>query len=434
MDPEFKPFTVPSFTPEQQQALHSKLDAAIFPNELEQDVGWSYGAPTWAVQNMIKEWLNYDFEEARKEMNQWHHYRTQIDGLKIHFVHEPSPQPDAIPILLLHGWPSSFYEFHKIIAPLRDGDDGNQDTETTWDETRKSSFSRLQAFHVVVPSLPGFGFSEAPKKPGYGVAKMAYIVNQLMIKLGYTRYVLHGGDWGAIIGKWIATRYSDHCRAFHTNLPFSLPPLPTPRNLIFYPFKIAKFFGSLVLGFDRVYGQGKTKLGGATFANAEWNYDCGYRAIQGTRPYTLAFGLTDSPIGLLAWLLEKYHEWTYHLPEKQDTEALPETITPHEFLTQVTLYWMTNTISSSIRIYYECLHQKEIFKVVFPRVKVPVAVCAFAHDISRLPRDWLETSTNLHQYSEMISGGHFPALEENTLLQHDLQRFGQLLKSKQLLP
>ncbi|KAG1075180.1 hypothetical protein G6F42_025638 [Rhizopus arrhizus] len=132
----------------------------------------------------------------------------------------------------------------------------------------------------------------------------------------------------------------------------------------------------------------------------------------------------------IGWMLEKYHDWTYHPVERKDTEALPQTISSEEFLTQVSLYWLTNTMSSSIRIYYECLHQNEMIKVVLPRVKIPVAVCAFAHDISRMPRDWLETSTDLQQYNEMISGGHFPALEEPGMLIEDLQQFGRKIKQQ----
>ncbi|KAG2223613.1 hypothetical protein INT45_009972 [Circinella minor] len=413
---DIEPFTVPSFTPEQLALLKDKLSKPIFPNELEEDYGWDYGAPTWAVKPMATEWLeNYDWEKPRAEMNRWHHYHTTIDGLKVHFVHEPSSNPNAIPIMLLHGWPSTFYEFHKVIEPLRDGVNGGQ------------------AFHVVVPSLPGFGFSEAPKTKGHGVVKNAEILNSLMVKLGYSQYLLQGGDWGAIIGKYIATHYNTNCKAFHTGLPFCLPPLPTPRNLLFYPFKIAKFGASLLFGFDRIYGKGKLILNGATFANAEMYDGCGYRAIQGTRPYTLAYGLTDSPLGLMAWMLEKFHEWTYHPPAQRDLQALPETISSEAFLTQVTLYWLTNTMSSSIRIYYECLKQKEMYKVVFPRVKIPVAVTAFAHDISRLPQDWLETSTDLYQYSEFESGGHFPASENPEEFAEDVQRFGKILQTKKII-
>ncbi|KAG0174432.1 hypothetical protein DFQ29_007499 [Apophysomyces sp. BC1021] len=378
---DIKPFVIPSFTAEQEKLLREKLGNAVYPNELQEDVGWSCGAPGWAVRPLVQEWLNFDWEIVRDEMNQWHHYHTDIDGSQIHFVHEPSDVKDAIPIVLMHGWPSSFYEFHKLIEPLRDGLHGNQ------------------AFHVVVPSLPGFGFSEPPKTRGYGVAKMGFIINSLMVKLGYSKYVWHGGDWGGIIGKFVASKYHQNCRAFHTNLPMVVPPLPTPRNVLLHPLKLAKFFGSLLIGFDRVYGS--TKLGGPTFANAELNNDCGYRAIQGTRPYTLSYGLTDSPMALLAWMLEKYHDWTYHAPGQDSAkQALPATISSHEFLTQVSIYYLTNTMSSSIRIYYECLQQREMYKVIFPRVDVPVAVCTFPNEITKREntRDLMQRPTKgIHQ-------------------------------------
>ncbi|KAI8987763.1 Alpha/Beta hydrolase protein [Mycotypha africana] len=409
-------FYIPDFTLEQKRVLFEKINNTIWPNELEKIYGWSLGAPTWAVKPLVEQWVNtYNWEATKTELDRWHHYRIQIEGLKLHYIHEESTQTNAIPIVLLHGWPSTFYEFHKLIEPLRDG--ANQG----------------QPFHVVVPSLPGFGFSEAPKEKGYGVEKVAKMINALMVHLGYEKYMYHGGDWGAIIGKWIATRHNANCKAYHTNLPMSIPPLPTLRNLIFHPLKVAKFLTSLVLGFDAVYGVGKTVIGGATFANAELNKECGYRAIQGTKPYTLAFGLTDSPVGLLGWMLEKYHDWSYLPDDVRAAQALPDTISSKEFLTQVTIYWLTNTMSSSIRLYYECLHQKEMLKVVLPRVKIPVAVCAFAHDIFKMPKEWLETSTDLHQFSEMPSGGHFPALEEPQLLLNDLQAFGKMIKHSKIL-
>ncbi|CAO3621850.1 unnamed protein product [Cunninghamella echinulata] len=412
------PFIVPDLTIEQKNVLQEKLSQAIFPNELKADVGWEYGAPTWAVKPIVEKWKNeYDFSKAVDEINQWHHYHTLIDGLKIHFIHEPSKHEHAIPILLCHGWPSTFYEFHKVINALRDGDNGKQ------------------SFHVVVPSLPGFGFSDPPTSEGYGVEKMSYIMNELMVKLGYTKYVWHGGDWGAIIGKYTASHHSKNCKAFHTSLPFMLPPLPTPRNLIFHPLKVVKFFISLLIGFDRMYGKNKTVLNWLTFANAELYYGCGYRAIQGTRPYTLAYSLSDSPLGLMAWMLEKYHEWTFHEnPEIEKKSIFPPSITADEFLTQVTLYWMTNSMSSSIRIYYECLHHYEMYKVVFPRVNIPTAISSFAHDITKIPKDWIETSSNLLHYKEHASGGHFPGLEADKLLSEDIQTFGKILhKQKAML-
>lgn len=168
---EYQSFTIPEFSEKQVQQLRDKITPTVWPNELEIDYGWTLGAPTWAVQPLVEKWANdFDWNEPRAEMNRWNHYRMKVDGLLIHYVHERSSHSDAIPIVLLHGWPSTFYEFHKLIEPLRDGLRGNQ------------------SFHVIVPSLPGFGFSEAPKVKGYGVIKMAAIINRLMVNLGYDKY------------------------------------------------------------------------------------------------------------------------------------------------------------------------------------------------------------------------------------------------------
>lgn len=168
---EWQVFDIPEISEKKSSQLRERIESTVWPNELENDYGWTLGAPTWAVKPLVEEWAtNYNWEKTRNELNRWHHYQMKIDGLLIHYVHERSPRPDAIAIVLLHGWPSTFYEFHKLIDPLRDGARGNQ------------------AFHVITPSLPGFGFSEAPKVKGYGVAKMAGMINALMIHLGYEKY------------------------------------------------------------------------------------------------------------------------------------------------------------------------------------------------------------------------------------------------------
>ncbi|KAI8985381.1 Alpha/Beta hydrolase protein [Pilobolus umbonatus] len=411
-----EPFTVPHFTPDQQRQLKEKTKDIIWPNELEQDNGWDYGAPTWAVKPLLNEWVNeFNWEDTYTEINRWHHYRMKIDGLLMHYIHEPSTHPQAIPLVLLHGWPSTFYEFHHLITPLSQGGVDKQ------------------AFHVIVPSLPGFGFSEAPKEKGYGIKRIGKMINDLMVHLGYKNYMYHGSDWGAIIGRHIAVNYTENCKAFHTNMPITLPVLPTPRNILFHPFKVVKFLSSLIVGYDRVYSPGTTSLSKATFANVDRNFEAGYRAIQGTKPYTLAYGLSDSPVGLLAWMLEKYHEWTYHPADIKAKEGLPQTLSSKDFLSQLTLYWMTNTMSSSIRIYYEVLHKNEMVGVVLPRVKIPVAVCAFAHEIMRVPQDWIECGADLQQYNEVDMGGHFPGLELPDVLLNDIQSFGSKMKKRRVL-
>lgn len=168
---ESEVFVVPGISESKERQLRERVESTIWPNELEKEYGWTLGAPTWAVKPLAEEWVNnYSWEDARTELNRWHHYRMKIDGLLVHYIHERSTHPDAIPIVLLHGWPSTFYEFHKLIDPLRDGLHGNQ------------------AFHVITPSLPGFGFSEAPKVKGYGVAKIGAMINALMVHLGYDKY------------------------------------------------------------------------------------------------------------------------------------------------------------------------------------------------------------------------------------------------------
>ncbi|KAI9259634.1 Alpha/Beta hydrolase protein [Phascolomyces articulosus] len=412
-----EPFEVPSISPERLALLKEKLKNAEYPNELEKDVGWTYGAPRWAVEPLVKAWLNdYNWETARAEMNRWHHYHVTIQGLRVHFIHEPSKSPDAIPLLLLNGWPSNFYEYHKVIEPLRDGANGGQ------------------AFHVVIPSLPGYGFSEAPKLTGHNVSKNGEIIHELMTAIGYNEYVTHGSDWGSMIGKWIAQERSAHCKAYHTVMPLCLPPLPTPTHLFSHPLKVLKFLASISLGFDTVYGKGHVRLKGRSFADVENDREAGYRGIQGTRPYTLAFGLTDSPVGLLAWMLEKFHNWTFHPSGSRDTVALPETISVDEFLTQVTIYWLTNTMSSSTRLYYEAFHDEKGMKdMMWNPVKIPTGVAYYPGEITKLAKEWLEASMNTVHYAEVSVGGHFPSLEVDELFVDDIQRFGKLIKTKKYI-
>ncbi|CAO3698378.1 unnamed protein product [Rhizopus stolonifer] len=370
---EYETFQVPDITQEQIRLLQSRLNSTVWPNELENVHDWSYGAPTWAVRPLVEEWANeFNWNEFLNELGQWQHYRMKIDDLLIHYVHEPSSKSDAIPIVLVHGWPSTFYEFHKIIDSLRDGTENNQ------------------AFHVVVPSLPGYGFSQAPKEKGFGVNKIASIINRLMTNLGYDKYLYHGGDWGAIIGKQVATQYTKNCKAFHTTMPLIPPALPTLNNLVFHPIALIKSFACLAFGLNRIYGSSKDEYKEFSFGNAEVDSDAGYRAIQGTRPYTLSYGLTDSPVGLLSWLLEKYHNWTHH-PKDKDKVSLPGTISSKEFLTQISIYWMSNTISSSIRLYYESFNQNEHNTSFASPVNIPLGVSVFASELAKVCFFWIIT-------------------------------------------
>ena len=405
-------FIIPSLD---EQDLYDKLSKVKYPQEYENEanISWKYGTPSWAVKDLVHAWkTNFSWEKKREELNQWHHYQSNINGLNIHFVHEVSKVENAIPIIMLHGWPSSFYEFHKLINPLRDGENSSQ------------------AFHVVIPSLPGYGFSEAPKEEGWGAPKMADTVHKLMIELGYHKYMVYGTDWGAGIAIFLVKSHPDHCLGYITNMPMPKVPTPTFSNLIFHPLKVLLFILALIFGLERVYGKKETKgLKTTSFANCEKDKTAGYRAIQSTRPYTLAFGLTDSPVGLLGWMLDIYHFCThYPSPELSSKVALPETVSVDEFLTQVTIYWITNTMSSSCRLYYEALHNhKKQFAVLSSYIQVPVAVSYFEAEPCKFPRDWLEVDSNLIQFKSYDKGGHFPSLEVPDLLLADIQQFGKVV-------
>ncbi|KAI9493368.1 Alpha/Beta hydrolase protein [Zychaea mexicana] len=411
MSSTIEPFEIPSIPAERLALLRQKLQKAEYPNELEKDVGWEYGAPRWAVEPLVKAWLNdYDWEKARAEMNSWHHYDAMIQGLHVHFIHEPSTVPDAIPLLLMNGWPSTFYEYHKIVESLRNGANGG--------------------FSCRYSSLPGYGFSEASKVPGYGVAKNGEMMDELMATLGYTQYMLSGSDWGSNIGNWMARNCSDRCKEFHSVMPLCLPSSPTNTLSLLWthPLHVIKYYASIILGIEAVYGNG-FEAEELAFAGVQSDPESGYRAIHGTRPYSLAYGLADSPVGLLAWMLEKFHNWTDH-GGIHDIESLPDTIFVDEFLTMVTIYWLTNSMSSSIRVYYEAFHEDETMSTCMGRVNIPTAIIQFLAELAKFPRDWVETSVNLQQYNEPDVGGHFPALETDQLLLDDLQRFGKLLRTK----
>ncbi|RCI07274.1 epoxide hydrolase [Rhizopus stolonifer] len=402
-----EPFTIPSLD---TQELSQKLSHVRFPQELDQDqesIGWKLGAPSWAVKEMLEKWKQFDWETSKQEMSRWHHYHTRIHDLKIHFVHEPTTAENATPIVLLHGWPSTFYEFHK---PLRDGSVNSQ------------------AFHVVVPSLPGYGFSEAPQKEGCGVMEMARTMHELMLTLGYDKYMIFGTDWGAIIGYSMAQQFPQHCMGFLTSMPTVGPPLPTLTNLINHPFKVFTFIFAILVGMTRVYGEYFKSLESTSFANVDKDMEAGYRAIQSTRPYTLAYGLTDSPVGLLGWMLEKYHNWThFDSKEAYETQALPHTVSSNEFLTQVSIYWITNSMSSSIRLYYEA--KKNMSNIMGSKVHVPFGTTYFAGELMKIPRDWIEANTNLVQHKTHNEGGHFASLEVPHLVSQDIAEFAKRIRS-----
>ena len=312
-------------------------------------------------------------------------YKTRIDGLDIHFIHQRSPEENALPIIITHGWPGSIAEFTKIIGPLTDPVAHGGRAE--------------DAFHVVAPSIPGYGFSDIPREPGMGPEQVADINAQLMARLGYDRYGAQGGDWGSIISRLLAFKNASHVVGLHLNLLIAGPPQGVD---------------------DPTAGVPAVELARMQERQAAFGEETGYQQIQGTKPQTLGYGLNDSPAGLAAWIVEKFRNWC-------DCNGDPESIfTRDELLTNITIYWVTQTITSSTRMYYESRHASSAMSL--GRVEVPTAGAIFPQEVYFSPRKWVEAQYNLTRWTEMPRGGHFAALEQPELIVDDLRAFFQDLR------
>jgi len=301
--------------------------------------------------------------------------RTTIDGLGIHFIHQRSPHAEARPLLITHGWPGSVVEFHKVIEPLVNPTEHGGDAS--------------DAFHVVCPSLPGYGFSSKPRRTGWGVERIADAWSQLMQALGYPRYLAQGGDWGAMVTTQIGTRDPEHCAAIHLNMPLVPPDPETMSDL--------------------------TEREQAAMAGMQHyqDKDSGYSKQQSTRPQTLGYGLVDSPVAQMTWILEKFWAWT-------DCDGHPENaLTRDEMLDNVMFYWLTRSGASSARLYWESFGSF----VGGARIEVPCGVAAFPKEIIRAPRPWCEAGYNITHWTDMEAGGHFAAFEQPAAFVADLRTF-----------
>jgi epoxide hydrolase len=343
---------------------------------------WSQGAPLTWIQDICSYWASgYDWRSREAHLNRFAQYKTVIDGLDIHFVHARSPHPKAMSLILTHGWPGSIVEFHKVIGPLTDPTAHGGDA--------------ADAFHVVCPSLPGFGFSGKPTTTGWGVDRIALAWASLMQRLGYARYGAQGGDWGSAVTASLGAQDSDHCLGIHITLAMSARPKvegkPTPQE-------------ERALKGMQYYG----------------DWDSGYSKQQSTRPQTLAYGLTDSPAGQAAWILEKFWAWT-------DCNGHPENILSRdELLDNVMLYWITATAASSARLYWESFGPG---KRKAHAVTIPTGVAVFPKEIVTPVRSWMEGSfTNIIHWSEMPKGGHFAAFEQPELFVQDVRTYFRSLR------
>ena len=363
--------------------LRDRIAQTRFPDEVGTD--WTYGTDLSYLQEVLSYWGNtFNWREEERRLNQFDQYKTRLDGLDVHFVHQRSSEPNALPLLITHGWPSSFAEFSKIIGPLTDP---------------VAHGGRVEdAFHVVAPSVPGFGFSDKPTEPGFGPDRIAEINAELMARLGYERYGAQGGDFGSFISRWLAFRHAPHVVGLHLNYLTGGPP-PGTGN------------ATEMLSDDE-----RNRVREIQGFMAEQS---GYQAIQSTKPQTLGYGLNDSPAGLASWLLHIFR-WC---DCDGDIEAV---FTKDELLTNATIYWVTQTITSSTRLYYEVGHATPSGPL--GRVEVPTAAAIFPRDVSMVPRPWAEASYNITRWTEMAHGGHFAALEQPELLVEDVRAFFRNLR------
>jgi pimeloyl-ACP methyl ester carboxylesterase len=347
---------------------------------------WQYGVDLNYVKSLAEHWrTGYDWRKHERALNQHPQFLTKLDGLDIHFMQIRSKHTNALPLILVHGWPGSFVEFSKVIGPLT--------------EPEKHGGKPEDAFHVVIPSLPGFGFSSKPTEPGWNSQRMAEVFAKLMARLGYTRYGAQGGDWGGGIVRWIAGADGGHCIGAHNNFPGGSMPTNEPMR------------GVTQEEFDRV--QQRRKELGDHF---------GYSSIQGSRPQTLGYGLNDSPAGLAAWIVDKFWAWSDHRGN------LDNSFTKDELLTNVMIYWVTESSPSAARIYFESSHNQPRPASMTPWTNTgrpaPVGYVLFPKEINVPPRAWVERSQGpLIHWTEMPRGGHFAAMETPDLLVEDVRAF-----------
>jgi epoxide hydrolase len=352
--------------------LHARLAQTRWP-EAECVDDWSQGIPLGYTRELAAYWADgYDWRSRQAALNRFDQFTTEIDGLDIHFIHQRSPHADALPLVITHGWPGSIAEFQKVIEPLVNPPSGRAE----------------DAFHVVCPSLPGYGFSGKPSKTGWGVGKIAEAWETLMLSLGYDRYGAQGGDWGAAVTTQIG-RNRGHCIAIHLNMPIARP--------------AAGSGGDLTADEQQALA--------AYAEHRQWG--TGYSKQQSTRPQTLGYGLVDSPVGQLAWIVEKFWAWT-------DCDGHPENaVSRDELLDNVMLYWITGSGASSARLYWESFNSF----ITDGRVELPTGVAAFPKEILRTPRRWCEAAYNITHWTTMPRGGHFAALEQPDLFVDDVRAF-----------
>ena len=354
--------------------LKAKLKLTRWPDEIENS-GWTYGASLSYMKELTDYWVNYfDWRKTESEINKYGNFIAQIDGYNIHFLHIKGKGEKSVPIILTHGWPSSFLEMLKIIPLLTE----NENT----------------SFDLVIPSMMGYGFSQKITQPGCNVTFMAELWHKLMTELGYEKYGVHGGDFGAGVSTALAMKYPENVTGLHINY--------IPGNYV------------PVLEENEEFTKEENDY---LDAEEEWySREGGYSLEQNTKPLTLAYSLNDSPVGLCAWIVEKMYGWA------ECNGYIGSVFSKDELLSNVTLYWITETIHSSVRLYNEnsknpLIIGKESY------IKIPVGIAHFRHESPFPPRKFIERGFNIQHWSDFPSGGHFPAIEKPELLAEDIRTF-----------
>ena len=382
---DIQPFTI-HVSDEILEDLRARLARTRWPSEIP-DSGWDYGSNLAYVKELSEYWrTEFDWRAQEAALNRFAHFRTTIDDMGIHFIHERGKGPNPMPLIITHGWPSTFFEISKVIPLLTDPASHGGDP--------------ADAFDVVVPSMPGYGFSDHTTRRGINLARIADMWSQLMTQgLSYSRFGAQGGDWGAGVTARLGFSYASQVVGIHT---------------------------TAVSGAPNTWMPGMRELSAAeqtlVESRAHWfQEEGGYFHIQGTKPQTLSYGLNDSPTGLAAWIVEKWRTWS-------DCDGdVERRFNKDELLTTIMIYWITQTINSSTRLYYENLHNTWVIQPG-QRIDVPCGVARFPHDNSYPPRKWAERFYNLQHWTEMPRGGHFAAFEEPELLANDVRAFFRPLR------